>query len=333
MSLIPEDISGVISIFSQSQVVEYIYLPARFAHDTSQVGFQTFFVYYYLTTVATEVNLMWPRRWRWGKALFLINRYFPMMDYVATILSGFRVYIDLSPKLTSFASGLYGHLSNLADSDTSTVPSRASWGSALISHPYFGNISGNIIYAAGLSLGGNLIQIGLFEEMSHGISTASANKGVIAGYISLTKALCIFALALLIFLVGSNSMGPPAVIVTRSAVSNSTYFGSGWFLSTRYYIAKTLSISVVPILANRLLLNMWRTQDPEVRKTVSSILFDPPRPGEDSGDDDEEFANRPIEMARYEGLGRRRAPARDETEGTPQGGAGATQAGENGEGV
>ncbi|KAF6746099.1 hypothetical protein DFP72DRAFT_1175749 [Ephemerocybe angulata] len=90
---------------------------------------------------------------------------------------------------------------------------------------------------------------------------------------------------------------------------------------------------VVPILANRLLLNIWRTQDPEVRKTVSSILFDPPRPGEDSEDDDEEFGASPIEMVHYEGLGRRREPAKKETEGASQGGAGATQAVKNGEGV
>ncbi|KAF6750038.1 hypothetical protein DFP72DRAFT_1072653 [Ephemerocybe angulata] len=106
----------------------------------------------------------------------------------------------------------------------------------------------------------------------------------------------------------------------------------GWF-SIPDDVLNSLNYMVVPVLANRLLLNMWRTQDPEVRKTVSSILFDPPHPGEDSEDDDEEFRNRPIEMARYEGLGRRRALAREETVGTPQGGTGATQAAKNDEGV
>ncbi|KAF6741405.1 hypothetical protein DFP72DRAFT_1115744 [Ephemerocybe angulata] len=158
----------------------------------------------------------------------------------------------------------------------------------------------------GLTLEVNLMQIGLFEEMSRTLplseldrelgyactwegttSSATAKKLVMAGYISLAKAL--------LFLMG------------------------------------VLNVSVVPILANRLLLDMWRTEDPGVRKTVSSILFDPPRPGEDSEDDDEEFGARPIEMVHYEGLGRRRAPA--EIEGASQGGAGKTQAVEISEGV
>ncbi|KAF6746581.1 hypothetical protein DFP72DRAFT_922707 [Ephemerocybe angulata] len=88
MSLTPEEISEAIRIFSKSQVMEYI-----------QLGFQTFFLYYWLTTIATEVNLMWPRRWRWGKALFLINRYLPIMHHVTNILTGFRGYIVLDPKV------------------------------------------------------------------------------------------------------------------------------------------------------------------------------------------------------------------------------------------
>ncbi|KAF5335548.1 hypothetical protein D9611_012188 [Ephemerocybe angulata] len=68
------------------------------------------------------------------------------------------------------------------------------------------------------------------------------------------------------------------------------------YLTRLHSILHGLGVSVVPILANRLLLNMWRTEDPGVRKTVSSILFDPPRPEEDSEDDDEGFGDRPIEM-------------------------------------
>ncbi|KAF6741406.1 hypothetical protein DFP72DRAFT_944481, partial [Ephemerocybe angulata] len=100
MSLTPEEISEVIRLISAFQMTEV--LPAWFAHDPLEVGFRTFFVYYWLNTVAMEVNLMWPRKWRWGKALFLVNRYFPMIDTVTTILTivtGFRVYIFLSPKV------------------------------------------------------------------------------------------------------------------------------------------------------------------------------------------------------------------------------------------
>ncbi|KAF6746098.1 hypothetical protein DFP72DRAFT_638733 [Ephemerocybe angulata] len=87
MSLTPEEISEAISLISGSQMTEYMHL-----------GFRTFFVYYWLTTLATEVNVMWPRRWRWGKALFLANQYFPLICCVFDILMGFRVYIVLPPK-------------------------------------------------------------------------------------------------------------------------------------------------------------------------------------------------------------------------------------------
>ncbi|KAF6749995.1 hypothetical protein DFP72DRAFT_851971 [Ephemerocybe angulata] len=215
----------------------------------------------------------------------------------------------------------------------------------------------------GLTLGANLIEIGALLERvralplaefdrelgyactwAGGLSSANANKNAIAGYISLAKALCIFALVLFIFLVRYRDQAgtfklfyvlrrDSGVYILSLAVISSGNFKLGWF-SIPDEILGGLNYAVIPVLANRLLLNIWRTEDPEVRKSVSSILFDPPRPGEDSEDEDEEFGDSPIEMVRYEGLGRRRAPAaREESEGTPQGGTGVTQAAENGEGV
>ncbi|KAF6750000.1 hypothetical protein DFP72DRAFT_851976 [Ephemerocybe angulata] len=303
----PEEISEVIRIISASQMTE---------------------VYYWLTTVAMEAE---------------------------AIVAGFRVYIVLSPKACKII--------NIFHLTLGIVYSYSDLTLLLCLHALLGARS---MYLApimatymGLTLGVTLIQISYSEEISRtvslsefdrelgyactwagNISTASANKHVIAGYISLTKALCIFALVLFIFLVRYRRQAGTfklfhvlrrdSVIVTRSAVSNSTQCGSGWFISTNN-ILDGFNRAVVPILANRLLLNMWRTQDPEVRKTVSSILFDPPRPGEDSEDDEDEFADRPVELVRYEGLGRRRAPAREANEGNLQGGAGAKQAVENGD--
>ncbi|KAF6743336.1 hypothetical protein DFP72DRAFT_1178155 [Ephemerocybe angulata] len=231
MSLTPERLSELIIIISGSQRTEYISL-----------GFYTFFLHYYLVTVAMEVKLLWPRKRHWGKLLFLVNRYTPMLVFAAQFIQSYRVYITISPKACTVV---------------------------------------HKIFIVALSR--------VYNSSAEAIRLGSA-------------------------------------IVTAFRLS------MGWY-SIPGQVLDTLATVATPILANRLLLNMWRTQDPDVRKTVSSILFDPPRPGEDSDDDDEEFADRPMEMVRYEGLGRRRAPARKETEGASQGGAGATQAVENGEGA
>ncbi|KAF5331226.1 hypothetical protein D9611_013150 [Ephemerocybe angulata] len=64
--------------------------------------------------------------------------------------------------------------------------------------------------------------------------------------------------------------------------------------------------TVVPILACRLLLNMRKTEDPGVQKSVSSLLFGPPVPGDNSedNDDDEPVGIRLRPVRRFAGLGR-----------------------------
>ncbi|KAF6755627.1 hypothetical protein DFP72DRAFT_1067435 [Ephemerocybe angulata] len=341
-------------------------MPAQVAHDTLKVGFQTFFVYYYLTTVATEVNLMWPRRWRWGKALFLVNRYFPMMSYAPNVLTGFRVHIILAPKACMinriFQLAVYRVCNYSAE-----VALLLCLHALLGARPLY--LTAIMATYLALTLGMNIMQIGYLletsrivplskfdRELGHACTSpglllsANVQKVAISGYISIAKAFCIFALALFIFLVRYRNQAGTCnllhvlrrdsgiYILSLAAIRLSTGVVGAFRLKLGLLnipddILVELNGVAVPILANRLLLNMWRTQDPEVRKTVSSILFDPPHPGEDSEDDDEEFRDRPIEMVRYEGLGRRRALGREETVGTPQGGTGATQAAKNDEGV
>ncbi|KAF6755624.1 hypothetical protein DFP72DRAFT_1045381 [Ephemerocybe angulata] len=285
------------------------------------IGFYSFFLYYYVTTVAMEVKFMWPRKWHWGKVLFLVNRYLPMVVYSANFLTVWRVYIILSPKLSTESTVIQRRALTLAAN--------------LIQIGNLAETSRNYLEALPLSEFDR--ELGYACTWAGSISAANAKKGI-------------FALALFIFMVRYRKQTGTfklfhvlrrdsgvyilllAVIRLGSAIAGAFQLKLGWY-SIPDEVLSALNGAVVPILANRLLLNMWKTQDPDVRKSVSSILFDPPRPGEDSDDDDEEFADRPIEMVRYKGLGRRRAAAREANEGTLQGGAGATQAAENGEDV
>ncbi|KAF6750037.1 hypothetical protein DFP72DRAFT_1048534 [Ephemerocybe angulata] len=346
MSLTPE-ISEEISLVSGSHKTEYIHL-----------GFYSFFLYYYVTTVAMEVKFMWPRKWHWGKVLFLVNRYLPMVVYSANFLTVWRVYIILSPKactvlvniFTTAFYRVYGYSAEV----TLILCLHALLGALPL---YLTPIMATYL---ALTLAANLIQIGNLAETSRNylealpLSEFDRELGYActwAGSISAANAKKgIFALALFIFMVRYRKQTGTfklfhvlrrdsgvyilllAVIRLGSAIAGAFQLKLGWY-SIPDEVLSALNGAVVPILANRLLLNMWKTQDPDVRKSVSSILFDPPRPGEDSDDDDEEFADRPIEMMRYKGLGRRRAAAREANEGTLQGGAGGTQAAENREDV
>ncbi|KAF6753856.1 hypothetical protein DFP72DRAFT_848787 [Ephemerocybe angulata] len=67
--------------------------------------------------------------------------------------------------------------------------------------------------------------------------------------------------------------------------------------------------TAIPVLACRLLVEIRKTEDPAVRTAISSILFDPPSPSENTEDSDyePEINQVPREMVQFQGLGRRRA--------------------------
>ncbi|KAF6748762.1 hypothetical protein DFP72DRAFT_915408 [Ephemerocybe angulata] len=355
MSLTPEELSEITSTFPAVRTMEYI-----------RLGLFAFYYYYYLTTVGMEVKFMWPRKWHWGKGLFLVNRYVPLLVFVSILLISSRVYITLSPKSCTvfyqiFNIGLY-----IVYESSAEVALLLCLHALLGARPMY--LTPIMATYLGLTLGATLVKIGYLAEIARSLplsqfdqelgyactwagikSPANVKKLANAGYISLVKALCIFALVLYVFLVRYRTQAGTFKLLHVLRRDSGVYILSvigirlclavvaafrlriGWY-NIPGEILTVLNAVVVPTLANHLLLNMWKTEDPDVRKVVSSILFDPPRPGEDSEDDDEEFVDRPIQMVRYDGIGRRRALAREEGEGT-LGGTGATQAAENGDDV
>ncbi|KAF6753797.1 hypothetical protein DFP72DRAFT_394037 [Ephemerocybe angulata] len=86
MSLTPQQLARLTQVASASLKLEY-----------ADLSIHTVYVYYYLTTLSEEVNVMWPQKWRIGKVLFLFIRYAPLF-FMVTILLNMRVYADLSPK-------------------------------------------------------------------------------------------------------------------------------------------------------------------------------------------------------------------------------------------
>lgn len=62
------------------------------------------------------------------------------------------------------------------------------------------------------------------------------------------------------------------------------------------------------MLACRLLLEIRKSADTTVRTAISTILFNPPWTGDETKENfDDDAHERPQEMVRFQGLGRRRA--------------------------
>ncbi|KAF6743896.1 hypothetical protein DFP72DRAFT_1177452 [Ephemerocybe angulata] len=97
-------------------------------------------------------------------------------------------------------------------------------------------------------------------------------------------------------------------IITSRLLAASVYASqpSLGFFNIPGVIEGSARYTVLPILACRLLLNMRKTEDPGVQKSVSSLLFGAPRPGDNSEDEDDDDPTgipvRPVQ--RYAGLGR-----------------------------
>ncbi|KAF6750164.1 hypothetical protein DFP72DRAFT_1173033 [Ephemerocybe angulata] len=130
----------------------------------------------------------------------------------------------------------------------------------------------------------------------------------IGGFISLAKAILLAALALFIFSVRYRSQTGTLIqtirrdsgiwivsfVAIRLGNSLTLVFRIGRPGSDNLtHVFALLSRIAVPVLACRLLLDIRKTEDPIVRTTVSSILFDPPLPGDDSLHTDEELTARP----------------------------------------
>ncbi|KAF6741883.1 hypothetical protein DFP72DRAFT_1054612 [Ephemerocybe angulata] len=163
-----------------------------------------------------------------------------------------------------------------------------------------------------------------------------ANKK--AGYVSLAKAVALSAFALYIFLVRyRNQTGTLFQTMRRDSGVYILAFvalrlGAALALTLRtendlnlpgyvfsmcvLEIQNTDKVSspvrifqvAVPMLACRLLLEIRKSADTSVRTAISTILFNPPWTGDETKENfDDDAHERPQEMVRFQGLGRRRA--------------------------
>ncbi|KAF6744085.1 hypothetical protein DFP72DRAFT_1095714 [Ephemerocybe angulata] len=220
-----------------------------FTQDYTMLGFNTFFLYHYLTTLAEEDSTIWPQKWRTGKILFLLLRYTPICYIILEIFLELRIHMDLTPQV---CQGVY--ISNVLG-------------------------IGRVIL-----LGAEVVILLCLHAL----------LGARRRY-----------LALLIFIYAVES----SLVMKKALRLFTAVTGSFGELLGFYSIPDTLAIdaqhTVMPILACRLLLNMRKTEDPSVQKTVSSLLFGAPGPGDDSEDNDDEPTGISLgPVQRYAGLGR-----------------------------
>ncbi|KAF6756061.1 hypothetical protein DFP72DRAFT_1117460 [Ephemerocybe angulata] len=295
-------------------------------------------LYHYLTTLGEEVTTIWPQKWRTGEILFILLRYFPICYIILAILMELRIHMDLTPKVcqgVDIANTtaierviLYGAEVAILLCLHALLGARRRY-LALLVLIYTGLTIPVIILGNRLDseVSRTMPLSKLDEELGYGCTWAddfspnSMKMAVLAGYISLAKATAMAILMLSVFLVRYRKTTGTLLHVLRrdsgvhlfslialrlfAAVTNSFVELLGF-----YNIPDTIAIdaqhTVMPILACRLLLNMRKTEDPSVQKSVSSLLFGAPVSGYNSedNDDDEHTGIQLRQVRRYAGLGR-----------------------------
>ncbi|KAF6756060.1 hypothetical protein DFP72DRAFT_1066885 [Ephemerocybe angulata] len=326
MSLTPEEIAELTDEVS-----------LWFTQDYISLGFWTFYFHQYLTTLGEEVSTIWPQKWRTGKILFLLLRYIPICYIILAIFVQLRVHMELGPKVCQrvyIAEALeelvfIGQKVIVILLCLHALLGARRWYLALLILIYTGlTIAPSIVGNWWDVEGSRTTPLSeLDRELGYGCTWAGdqsphARKGlVIAGYINLAKATSMAILMLSVFFARRRTTAGTLLHVLRrdsgvhlfSLIASRLFFAMTnsfpkllGFYSIPYIIASDAQNTVVPILACRLLLNMRKTEDPGVQKSVSSLLFGAPVPGDNSEDNDgDEPTGIPLRpVRRYARLGR-----------------------------
>ncbi|KAF6750723.1 hypothetical protein DFP72DRAFT_1072152 [Ephemerocybe angulata] len=274
MSLSLEQLASLTKHFSDSIALEYI-----------QLGFITAFV-----------PTIWPQKWRAGKILFVTAQY-PLLT-IATfgIIGGDRVYLTLTPNVCR-------HLA------LSIAAARK-----------ISNISSELVLLLCLHalLGAKWRHLVIMVTVYLGLATASSVMS--AEYTTYTlRDLALLTLVILYvryrgqtgFLIQTIRRDGGLYVFVFIVIRLLSAIVAAFHLNLGYYnyllnVIGHLQTWGLPILACRLLLNLRRTDDPDIRTRISTIIFD----GKSEDDDDEQTAGRQGElelMTPFAGLGRRRA--------------------------
>ncbi|KAF6744209.1 hypothetical protein DFP72DRAFT_929880 [Ephemerocybe angulata] len=342
MDLSPEELSDVITLYSTSAVLERILL-----------GFYAFNLYYYVTTFGGEVSAIWALKWKTGKVLFLIARYGPTLYIPLTIISGFRNYLTMGPEVCKRLQ--------IADDVSLRVCTMVSELILILClHALLGSkrryLALMLVLFAAFTVAITVPQIRYIEEAAHAIELSQADRefgypctweGVIspevlstakaAGYVSFTKTACLFLLTLAVFYVRYRKQTGSLLEVVRrdsglcillltairlfNAITDAFNVVLGLY-NIPDMILQCLQKVVIPILACRLLLNMQEHDDPGVRSTVSTLMFEAQSATTTSVgldvDYDDEFTQVVEFPPRYAGLGRQVARNAEDTHGVPE---------------
>ncbi|KAF6759601.1 hypothetical protein DFP72DRAFT_1063951 [Ephemerocybe angulata] len=320
-----------------SITLEYIYL-----------GFISAYIYHYLATFAEEVSSIWPQRWRTGKVLFLIARYVPMALIVLLVLE-MRVWVIYTPKACEGISHGVHITSKLSCTAAELVL-------LLCLHALLGARRRYLVLMIAVYLGLTLGAIGLlvkiYSEEARALpatrvdrdlgypcewvgefSPAAIRGRIMASYVAFTKAVCIAVFALAVLYIRYRCQAGSLIRVIRRDG------GAYIFAFTAIRLAHTLiaafgvgrghefysfSVPIIdgalnfaaPSLACRLLLNMQRSEDPDVQTRVTSIMFDGGNSihGGESVDGEEDMSGEPKGRVAYAGIGQRKKLEKESSE-------------------
>ncbi|KAF6761012.1 hypothetical protein DFP72DRAFT_1062725 [Ephemerocybe angulata] len=314
MSLSLEQLASLTKHFSDSIALEYI-----------QLGFITAFV-----------PTIWPQKWRAGKILFVTAQY-PLLT-IATfgIIGGDRVYLTLTPNVCrhlALSIAAARKISNISSELVLLLCLHALLGAkwrhlVIMVAVYLGLATASSIMSAEYTT--YTLRAVPLTQLDHELGYACSWVGSvpahfmrgynIAAYISFANSAYLALLTLVIlyvryrgqtgFLIQTIRRDGGLYVFVFIVIRLLSAIAAAFHLNLGYYnyllnVIGHLQTWGLPILACRLLLNLRRTDDPDMRTRISTIIFD--RKSQD--DDDEQTVGRQGElelMTPFAGLGRRR---------------------------
>ncbi|KAF6747392.1 hypothetical protein DFP72DRAFT_1149210 [Ephemerocybe angulata] len=312
-------------------------------------GLHTIYVYYYTTTLSEEVNIMWPQNWRTGKILYLFIRYVPLFfmatvldlhEFVAGLPDNILAS-EAQPPTKSAMSPVVALLICLF----ALLNARRSYVGLLVAiytALTLGDSIPSLRYGEYLSRALPLSQVE--RELGYSCTWAGVSSSDIvlankkAGYVALAKAISLYIFSVryrkqtgtlfetvrrdsgiyILSFVGLSALRLGTALAVTLRIENdlnlpgyafSMYVPDSNRMVPGHSSPPSMFQTAIPVLACRLLVEIRKTEDPAVRTAISSILFDPPSPSENTEDSDyePEINQVPREMVQFQGLGRRRA--------------------------
>ncbi|TEB27475.1 hypothetical protein FA13DRAFT_1816390 [Coprinellus micaceus] len=289
------------------------------------ISFYCLYVYYLFTTVSEEVSIILPQRWNRGKMLYAIIRYGTLAFIALQLSRDYRTYLSISPnvcKRLSISLEVFLSVISLACNFSLAL----CLGALLQARSIY--VAGIVILSCGIPFVSSVIVlVSSFQYPAEQLSDIDAELGYpcyvtsvggweentitytgrdIRAYVNLAATTLLALLGIVTLVIRYKGQDGrliqvirrdgglhylsllvirmiSAIILTQSVLPLEEIDASPLNL-----LSQVGDLVIIPILAQRLLINMRKVDYMGSEPVASKLLFAPPAPGTESEDDLEE---------------------------------------------